>query len=647
MGLTHKQKMMVAVLLSGTLLAVLNMTLLSPALPHIMADMQVDATTVQWLTSGYALVEACVIPLNAFLVGRFSTRKLFIGGIAWFALGSLMAALAPTFPFLLLGRVMQAMATGVVMPMVFTLILLVFPRERRGSAMGIIGLIIAFAPAIGPSLSGVLVDNVGWRMLFVIVTVLAVCVVVFACFTLENSGNFERAPFDLPSVALMAAGMISLLYGLSSFSSSDNLAITAALIIVGLVLLGLFVRRQLHLDVPMLRVQVLKSRKFRTVVLLIALLQASLVGGEVIIPIYVQQVLGGTATTSGLIMLPGAILGAFCGMLAGRLFDRFGVRRVVVPGALVIVAAGFMYTTYSMDTSFAFVCIVFTCMAIGIQFLITPLNTWGVNSLDNKVIQHGNSLSSTTNQVGASFGTALIVSLTGVGAALAPAGSDALATVYAGEHLGFVGMCTMLCLVALSIILFVRDRADEKAPEVATQVGDVPGVDRPWLVSDVMNACSSYLSQGATVRDAIAELARTETSGLPIVDENHAVIGFLSDGDVLAYLSKQSGFYTDGTNYFQLVESQEFLERFRDLLDLDVMRIATKNVISVQDGEEAEVAYKILSEKRIKKLPVLHEGRMVGAISRRNIIGVLMGILQGQAAGANEPTASASEPTRA
>ena len=623
MGLTRKQKMMVAVLLSGALITVLNMTLLSPALPHIMADLQVDATTVQWLTSGYALVEACVIPMNAYLVGRFSTRKLFIGGIAWFALGSLVAALAPAFPFLLLGRVMQAMATGVVMPMVFTLILLVFPREKRGSAMGVIGLIIAFAPAIGPSLSGVLVDNVGWRMLFVIVTALAVCVVVLACFALENSGEFERAPFDVPSVLLMAAGMVSLLYGLSTFSSSENLVLTGALVVVGLVLLGFFVRRQLKLDVPMLRVQVFESRKFRTVVILIAMLQASLVGGEVIVPIYVQQVLGGTATISGLIMLPGAIIGAFCGLAAGRLFDRFGVRRVVVPGAIIIAVAGFMYTTYARDTSFLFVTFAFTCMVIGIQFLITPLNTWGVNSLDNKVIQHGNSLSSTTNQVGASFGTALIVSLTGVGAAMAPAGSDALATVYAGEHVGFMGMCVMLSIVAASILIFVRDRTGEKAPEVSTQVGDVPGIDRPWLVSDVMNTGSAFLSEGATVRDAIVEMARTETSGLPIVNQGNVVIGFVSDGDILKYLSRQSGFYTDGTNYFQLVELQELHDRFRDLIDLDVMRIATKNVISVQDGDEAEAAFKTLSEKRIKKLPVVHDGHLVGAISRRNIISML------------------------
>lgn len=320
-GLSSKQKMMVAVLLAGTLLAVLNMTLLSPALPHIMNDMRVDATTVQWLTSGYALVEACVIPMNAYLVGRFRTRQLFIGGIAWFALGSLVAALAPSFPFLLMGRVIQAMATGIVMPMVFTLILLIFPREKRGSAMGIVGLVISFAPAIGPSLSGVLVDSVGWRIMFVIITVLAVAVVMFAALSLENFKEFEKAPFDVLSTALMVPGMVCLLYSLSSFSNSDNMTVTASMFAAGVVLLGLFVWRQLRLDTPMLRVQVLKTPRFRTVVILIAMLQASLVGSEVIMPIYVQNVLGQSATTSGLIMLPGALVGAACGMLAGRLFD--------------------------------------------------------------------------------------------------------------------------------------------------------------------------------------------------------------------------------------------------------------------------------------------------------------------------------------
>jgi DHA2 family multidrug resistance protein-like MFS transporter len=631
-GLSSKQKMMVAVLLAGTLLAVLNMTLLSPALPHIMNDMRVGATTVQWLTSGYALVEACVIPMNAYLVGRFRTRQLFIGGIAWFAVGSLVAALAPSFPFLLMGRVIQAMATGVVMPMVFTLILLIFPREKRGSAMGIVGLIISFAPAIGPSLSGVLVDSVGWRIMFVIITVLAVAVVVFAVLSLENFKEFDRAPFDMLSTALMLPGMVCLLYSLSSFSSSDNVAMTASLFAAGILLLGLFVWRQLRLETPMLRVQVLKTPQFRTVVILIAVLQASLVGSEVVMPIYVQNVLGQSATTSGLIMLPGALVGAACGVLAGRLFDRYGVRKLAVPGALVLAFGGFMLTTYGMATSVIEVCLVFTVMELGIQFLITPLNTWGVNSLDNRVIQHGNSLSSTTNQVGASFGTALIVSLTGLAGLFAP-GADAPTLTYMGTHVAFVGMCTMLALVALGIIAFVRDgKGAKERTEEATGREGIPGVSRPFLVSDVMNPDPLSLRTDSTVRDAMRLIGATETSGVPIVDDGDRITGFVSDGDILKYLSKQSGFYTDGTNYFRLMEDDSFLDRLSDLADLNVMRIATPNVITLDADSDPEDAFKVLSERRIKKAPVVRDGKLVGGLSRRNLIKALNQMEQAQTA---------------
>ena len=215
MGLDRNQKVMVAVLLSGAILVILNATLLSPALPHIMRDTGVDATTVQWLTSAYSLVEAVVIPLNAFFVGRFSTRKLFIGGIGWFCISCIIAACAPNFEVILLGRVMMACATGIIMPMVFTLILLVFPREQRGAAMGMVGLMISFAPAIGPTLSGVLVDSVGWRMLFVVIAVICVLVMIPAFKFLKNFEGFERVPFDVPSVAMLLAGMLSLLYGIS------------------------------------------------------------------------------------------------------------------------------------------------------------------------------------------------------------------------------------------------------------------------------------------------------------------------------------------------------------------------------------------------------------------------------------------------
>ena len=208
LGVGRKEMVMVGVLLVGVLLAVLNQTLLSPALPAIMADLQVDATTVQWLTSGYSLVEAVVIPLSAYLIGRFSTRQLFISAFALFTAGSLAAAIAPNFWVLLLGRVLQAACTGMSMPMVFTVILLVFPREKRGTAMGVIGLIIGFAPAVGPSVAGLLVDSVGWRALFAIVTALSVVVIVLAVAVLKNYGDFARAPFDRLSVVLSTAGLV-------------------------------------------------------------------------------------------------------------------------------------------------------------------------------------------------------------------------------------------------------------------------------------------------------------------------------------------------------------------------------------------------------------------------------------------------------
>ena len=623
MGLTSKQKMMIAVLLSGTLLVVLNATMLSPALPHIMNDMGVGATTVQWLTSGYMLVEAVVIPMNAFFVGKFSTRKLFIGGIAWFGIASVVAALAPNFYIILLGRVMMAMATGIIMPMTFTLILLIFPREKRGSAMGIVGLIISFAPAIGPSLSGVLVDTVGWRMLFIIVAVLAALVVLFASFSLKNFEGFEQVPFDPASVFLLACGLSGLLYGISSATSAENILIPIALIVVGLVLLGLFVYRQTKLEVPLLRIQVLKTRRFRTVVILIALLQASLVGSEVVLPIYVQQVMGQTATVSGLLMLPGAVIGAICGLVSGRLFDRFGVRGIVIFGSVVLAIGAIGVTTFSMDMTILMVTVVYTTMSIGIQFLVTPLNTWGVNSLDNKVVQHGNALSATTNQVGASFGTAFIVSLTALGALFAPDNADALTVTFTGVHVAFTGMCVMLLIVVLGVLLFVREKpGDEKpAEEGVFHIPGIVGVDREFLIADVMNPRPAYIGEHATVRDAIKIMRKRNTSGVPIVDADMHVIGFISDGDILKYLSNQGGqYFTDGTNFYSMVDQDDFWKRLGSLLELEAMKLATKQVISIEGDENVEKAFKMLSEKRIKKVPVLYDGKLVGTLSRSNII---------------------------
>lgn len=622
MGLTRQQTTMIAVLLVGAFLVVLNQTLLTPALPTIMSNFNVSATTVQWLTSGYALVEAVIIPLNAYLIGRFSTRRLFIGGMLLFAAGSALCAAAPSFPFLLLGRVMQACAAGVVMPMVFALILLIFPRENRGVGMGLVGLIISFAPAMGPSVSGILVDSIGWRAQFILVVGLALCVVIAATLALKKFEGFERTTFDGLSVVLVAVGMVCLLYGISTSTSSPTPVMPAVLIVVGIGVIVLFFRRQLKLDNPILQVQVLRHREFLTITIIILFLEGVLIGGSVLFPLYIQNALQASATVSGLIMLPGALIGAFFGLLSGKLFDKYGVRGISVTGALVLLAGGIGYVLLGNATPLLITCVAYTVVTLGIQALITPLNTWGINSLPNIELPHGNAIVATIEQVGSSLGTAFVVSLTALSSLYATSETPAAEVSYIGCHFAFMGMLLLIAVIAILILVFVRDK---KATYSATalEAGAMPGIDRPWLVADIMNANPSTLPATAKIRDAIAIMQETETNGVPLVDDADKVVGFLSDGDILKFLSRHESSQTDGVSYIIMLETDSFQERIRTVYDLDAMRLATKSVITVDADEQADLAFRTLADKKIKKAPVVKDGKLVGTLSRRNIMKAL------------------------
>ena len=643
LGVGRKEMVMVGVLLVGVLLAVLNQTLLSPALPAIMADLQVDATTVQWLTSGYSLVEAVVIPLSAYLIGRFSTRQLFISAFALFTAGSLAAAIAPNFWVLLLGRVLQAACTGMSMPMVFTVILLVFPREKRGTAMGVIGLIIGFAPAVGPSVAGLLVDSVGWRALFGVVTALSVVVIVLAVAVLKNYGDFARAPFDKLSVVLCTVGLVCLLYGLSTFASTDNMIVTVALMVAGLALCLLYVRRQLKLPEPMLQVGILGTRKYATSVIIIVIVQAALMGTGVITPLYIQGVLGFSATMSGVAMLPGALIGAFMGLVSGRLFDRFGVRRVVIPGVIVAVLGASGLVRLGIDSGFITLTLTYTVLVVGLQFTMTPLNTWGVNSLPNSVIQHAQGVSNTLNQVAASMGTAVLVSISALAPAVAP-DAPALEQSYLGDHMAFITTFALMCVAALIILFFVRDKARaagavaataaERGQEPVDYAAGFDGVtvdaieddaldpDHTYTAAEVMNREPVCARDTAAMAEVIRLMDANQTSGLPVVNAAGDLVGFVSDGDVASYLGKTEIALLDSTllNGYRYIDDETEASRLRDLLALNVMAVATKRVISVDAATPIDEVCSLFAAKRIKKVPVVQDGKLVGTLSRRNIM---------------------------
>lgn len=627
LGITKKQKLMMAVLLSGTLLAVLNLTLLTPALPSIMADMGVNAETAQWLTSGYSLVEAVVIPLSAYIMGRFPTRRIFIAGMSLFALGSLLAAVTPWFWGILAGRMIQAACTGILMPMVSSVILLIFPREKRGSAMGIIGLIIGFAPAIGPSLSGVLVDHVGWRAIFVIVTVLAALIAFVATRSLESYEGFGRTRFDLPSVVLSSVGLVSILYGFSTFGSAENLLEPVGLVLFGAIVMAIYAKRQLSLEEPMLELGILRARQYRTAVIVIAIFQAGLIGMETIMPLYIQGVLGHSATVSGLTLLPGTAVGALVGLLAGRLFDRWGVRRPVLVGAAFLLCAAAGLSLLEFDSYILVVSASYALISIGIQFTMTPLNTWGVNSLANESVRYAQSTSNTVNQVAGSFGIATLVSISALVSGMATDLQGA-ENVFAGYHAAFDCTAALLVVAVVVIVLFVRNRASEQGPSgrPRSEAAEEGGV----LVRDVMNPVVANVGTGASMGDVIDVMEKTGTSGVAVVDADGRLAGFVTDGDIARYLANADFDLSLAASHLSASHRDEgdFNERLRDLAALNVMKIAVKDVVCVEAGMPLDRACRILAERKFKKVPVLEDGHVAGSLSRRNIIHFAIGALE-------------------
>ena len=660
-GIEKEKRQMIGVLLVGTFITVLNAMLLTSALPAIMSDMQISATTVQWLTSGYSLTEAVVIPLAAFLMGRFDTRKLFLGGMSIFAVGSIISAVSPVFGLLLLGRVLQACATGFVMPMVFSVILLIIPREKRGGAMGAIGLIIGFAPTIGPSLSGVLVDTVGWRAIFGIVAVCAVLVVLYAAKAVKPYGDFKRSRFDVPSFLLSTIGLICLLYGLSSLSSSTNLVVNIVLIIVGVALLATYATRQLHLEQPMLRVDILKVRNYRTAVICVAVFQATVMGVGTVMPLYIQGALGESATISGLTLLPGAAISAFAGLVSGRIFDKRGVRIPVTIGTIIIVIGAIGFTMLGIDAPIAAVAVVYGLLVIGMQFTMTPLNTWGVNSLPNEAIQHAQSTSNTINQVAASFGIALLVTVSSAVSGQTVS-ADTAQQLYAGYHAAFYVVVLLAVIAAIMIVTLVRDKkqaakAAEQTAATAAGVQQTTGSEQQaaadsdvlmsgkaagafaqaakdtlsgFELADVMNRQAATVPQTASMKEVISIIASTNTTGVSVVDQNGNLVGYVTDGDAIRYLARADvnmSMATSGIS-FAAADDKSVEARVAELADLNVMELATRKVVSVEEDTPLDVACGVLAGKHVKKVPVTKDGKLVGALSRRNILRAMVNAIK-------------------
>lgn len=377
-----------------------------------MKDLNLSESTAQWLQSVFMLVNGIMIPVTAFLIDKFTTRKLFMTAMGLFTIGTFIAAISPNFSLLLVGRILQASGAGIMMPLMQTILFLTFPVHRRGTAMGLFGLVIAFAPAIGPSLSGWLVDQFPWRSVFYVVLPIAILDMIAAYFLLKNVTELKKPKLDILSVILSTVGFGAILYGFSVAGDAGGLSLQVILtIVVGSISLYWFITRQLKLKEPLLEFRVFKHSTFTLATALGMLVFAAMIGTNVILPLYMQNMVGFSALESGLVLLPGTIIMGFSNPITGYLFDRFGGKWLARGGLLLLSLTTFAFTNLSADTSFNYLATMNAIRMISIAMVMMPMTTMALNQLPNELIPHGTAMNNTFRQVAGSVGTAVLVTI--------------------------------------------------------------------------------------------------------------------------------------------------------------------------------------------------------------------------------------------
>ena len=409
---TYKRNLIVGILLSASFVTILNQTLIIIAIPPIMGDFQINPSSAQWLTTAFMLTNGILIPITAFFIEKFSSKHLLITALTVFSLGTFLGGVAPNFSILLLARVIQAVGAGIMMPLMQMVMLTLFPPEKRGSAMGVVGLVTGFAPAIGPTLAGWLIVHYSWRSLFYTVLPVALIVLILAICFMKNVTEQKHVKMDFASVVFSTFGWGGLLYGFSIAGTTGWLSTQVVCTVsIGAVSLSIFIMRQLKLKQPMLEFRVFQSPVFAITTILSVLVFAIMVGTQTLLPIYAQDIAGFTALESGFMLLPGALIMGFMSPITGRIFDKFGGRWLSIIGFTFITASLLLYSNLALETSIIWIATIFFIMMVGISMMMMPLMTAGINDLPNHLIAHGTAMNNTIRMVGGSIGTAILVSV--------------------------------------------------------------------------------------------------------------------------------------------------------------------------------------------------------------------------------------------
>lgn len=403
---TQKPERVIWLLLAASFVVILNETIMSVAIPELMTDLRIDAQTAQWLTTGFMLTMAIVIPITGFLIQRFSTRTVFLSAMSFFSLGTLIAASAPGFEILLLGRIVQAFGTAMMMPLLMTTVMTLVAPQSRGKTMGNISIVIAVAPAIGPTVSGIILNTLTWRWMFWIVLPISLVMLFIGYKKVTNVSEPKKMTIDVLSVVLAGFGFGGTIYGLSNMSGIG--------IVVGSVALFAFIWRQIHLqksDRALLDLRTFKVKNFTVSMTIMMINTIALFGTIILLPIYLQKVVGLEPLQVGLMLLPGGVVMGLMAPLVGRFYDRFGPKLLVVPGTFIVTGVLASFAFLQQNTAATTVLISHIILSFGLALIFTPLFSAGLGSVKSSLYSHASATVGTVQQVAGAAGTALFITV--------------------------------------------------------------------------------------------------------------------------------------------------------------------------------------------------------------------------------------------
>lgn len=612
-------------------LATFNETFLNVGFSPIMDDLHIDMPTVQWLATAYMLGAAVMVPVSAFAYRSVRTRQLFCATAALLVIGSVIGGLAQSFPVLLVGRIVQALGTGMLIPIGMNITLAVAPRQKLGTYMGIMGAMTTLGPSSSVILAGLILAVADWHMLlWVFAGLSALCLLVGAV-VLRDVAKLTHPALDAGSVALASVALIGIPYGISTiFSGSLALAcVTAA---VGIIALVLFVRRQGKIAEPLINLKPLSIAPFTIGVIANMIALLVIFAMNIIVPTFMQSVLGIEPLVASLTLFPAILCSCVVSPLAGRLYDKHGPGTLLPVGFLCIALFSVLTAAFIATASPAVLALLYIPVICGSALVIGPVQSFALSRLSPEMNPHGVTVMSTGFQVAGCIGSSVFTGIYTAASAgfvapgVAESASYAQGMLITGIVIGAVG------LVGFGLALWIRHTvrsasarktrsASQGAAAEAAVVDGEGASSAHGILSAIMKTDVYTLSADATIAQALQLFAEKGISGVPVVDGSGAVTGFISDGDVMSSLANQVPAFKSAWSFVVEHGNADFDRTIEQVLSTKVLDVMTRRVICVNLNDDMGAVAQVLSSHHLKKAPVLSDGKMVGVINRSNITG--------------------------